>query len=134
VALLDGYPVSPGHTLVVPVRHVSDFFELTTAEVASVAELVSAMKERLDRGYAPDGYNVGVNVGTAAGQTVFHVHIHLIPRYAHDVPDPVGGVRNVIPGCGRYRDGTCLPNSTVVDPSPSTTEATSSQAPKARPA
>lgn len=95
-AFPDGFPVSPGHTLVVPRRHVSDFFQLTPEECASVWRIVGAMKERLDRERAPAGYNVGVNVGPAGGQTVWHAHVHLIPRYAGDVEDPRGGVRWVV--------------------------------------
>ena len=101
-ALLDGYPLSPGHCLVIPRRHVSDFFELTSREQADVWSLVSALKIRLDAERAPAGYNVGINVGAAAGQTVWHAHVHLIPRYAGDVEDPRGGVRWVIAAKAPY--------------------------------
>jgi diadenosine tetraphosphate (Ap4A) HIT family hydrolase len=95
-AFPDGFPVSPGHTLVVPRRHVSDFFQLTAEEQGTVWRLVAAMKERLDQERAPAGYNVGINVGAAGGQTVWHAHVHVIPRYPGDVEDPRGGVRWVI--------------------------------------
>jgi len=101
-ARYDGYPVSPGHLLVIPYRHVSSLFELTDKEVQGLWSLVKAGKEFLDEKYHPEGFNVGVNVGEAAGQSVFHVHIHLIPRYHGDIEDPKGGVRGVIPGRREY--------------------------------
>jgi diadenosine tetraphosphate (Ap4A) HIT family hydrolase len=102
VAIADAFPVSPGHTLVIPRRHVAGFFELTAAEVAAVMELVFRMQRRLAAERGPDGFNIGVNVGTVGGQTVMHAHVHLIPRFAGDVLDPTGGVRNLLPGSGRY--------------------------------
>jgi diadenosine tetraphosphate (Ap4A) HIT family hydrolase len=102
LAVADAFPVSPGHTLIISRRHVADFFELTEGEEAAVHELLCRMKDRLASTLKPDGWNIGVNVGTVAGQTVLHVHVHLIPRYPGDVADPVGGVRNVIPGRGHY--------------------------------
>jgi diadenosine tetraphosphate (Ap4A) HIT family hydrolase len=102
VALLDAYPVSPGHTLIVTRRHVASFFELTAAEVLALHELLFRMQQQLQAEYSPQGYNIGVNVGRTAGQTIMHVHVHLVPRYPGDVPDPTGGVRNIIPGRGRY--------------------------------
>src|SRR5262249_39754573 len=101
IAIRDAYPVTIGHTLIVTKRHVTDFFDLSPEEVAGVLELLGEAKGQLDAEEAPNGYNVGINVGRAAGQTVMHVHVHLIPRCAGDVEDPVGGVRNVIPGRGR---------------------------------
>jgi diadenosine tetraphosphate (Ap4A) HIT family hydrolase len=98
----DKYPVGKGHVLVVPFRHVANFFELTEAERKAAFELVWQAQAKLDRDLHPEGYNVGVNVGPAAGQTVMHVHIHLIPRYRGDVPDPRGGVRFVIPEKAKY--------------------------------
>jgi len=95
-AFADGFPVSPGHSLVVPRRHVSDYFELAPEEQAALWELAAEVKRGLDRDRAPAGYNVGVNVGAAGGQTVWHAHLHVIPRYAGDVEDPRGGVRWVI--------------------------------------
>jgi diadenosine tetraphosphate (Ap4A) HIT family hydrolase len=95
-ALADAFPVSPGHALVVPRRHVPGYFELSEEERADVWQLVSEVKARLDGERSPAGYNVGINVGEAAGQTVWHAHVHVIPRYAGDVKDPRGGVRWVI--------------------------------------
>jgi len=105
VAIGDAFPVSPGHTLVMPRRHVADFFELNTAEVTAVMELLFRLQCRLAEERRPAGFNVGVNAGRAAGQTVMHAHVHLIPRYAGDVADPTGGVRGVLPGTGYYAGG-----------------------------
>ena len=101
-ALLDGYPLNPGHCLVVPRRHVADFFDLSQPEQADIWRLVSELKVRLDRERTPAGYNVGINVGAAAGQTVWHAHVHLIPRHVGDVEDPRGGVRWVIAAKAPY--------------------------------
>jgi len=98
----DSYPASLGHTLVIPRRHVASFFELTTEEVAACMQLIQEEKKLLDDEFKPDGYNIGVNVGQAAGQSIFHVHIHIIPRYKGDVENPQGGVRHVIPKRGHY--------------------------------
>ncbi len=98
----DSYPASPGHTLVIPRRHVASFFDLTAEEVATCMSLLKEEKKILDEEFKPDGYNIGVNVGQAAGQSIFHVHIHLIPRYKGDVENPQGGVRHVIPKRGHY--------------------------------
>ena len=98
----DTYGVSPGHTLVIPNRHVASFFELTQAEVEACMELIQAEKKRIDAEFSPDGYNIGVNVGPAAGQSIYHVHIHVIPRYKGDVENPQGGVRHVIPKNAHY--------------------------------
>lgn len=89
--------LSAGHVIVVPKRHVADFFEMSAAEQGSVIALLNRAKKMLDEKHRPDGYNVGVNVGKAAGQGRMHVHVHLIPRYAGDVPDPRGGIRCVLP-------------------------------------
>jgi len=99
----DSYAVSPGHTLVIPRRHVASFFDLTTEEISACMELITKERERLDMEFKPDGYNIGVNVGPAAGQSILHVHIHLIPRYKGDVENPQGGVRHVIPNKGHYQ-------------------------------
>jgi diadenosine tetraphosphate (Ap4A) HIT family hydrolase len=101
-ALRDAYPVSPGHTLIVPRRHVASFFELTPEEQSSMLDLARRQKAVLDAEFAPAGYNLGINDGAAAGQTVAHVHLHLIPRYAGDSPDPRGGVRWVLPAKAAY--------------------------------
>jgi diadenosine tetraphosphate (Ap4A) HIT family hydrolase len=103
-AIFDAFPVSPGHVLVITRRAVPTYFECTAAERAAVMELVGEVKRLLDERLdpKPDGYNVGFNAGAAAGQTVPHVHVHVIPRYAGDMPDPRGGVRHVIPEKGNY--------------------------------
>lgn len=96
-AIYDAFPVSEGHTLIIPKRHTPGFFDLNAEEQADCMRLLNKVKAYLEDKYRPDGFNVGINVGEAAGQTVPHVHIHLIPRYAGDVPEPRGGVRGVIP-------------------------------------
>ena len=96
-ARYDRYPVSPGHLLLIPFRHIPTLFDATDAEQAALLALVREAKALLDGRRHPDGYNVGVNVGKAAGQTVMHLHVHVIPRYAGDMADPRGGVRGVIP-------------------------------------
>jgi diadenosine tetraphosphate (Ap4A) HIT family hydrolase len=98
----DTYPTSPGHTLVIPRRHVSSFFDLTPEEVAVCMGLIQEEKKRIDEEFKPDGYNIGVNVGSSAGQSILHVHIHIIPRYKGDVENPQGGVRHVIPKKAHY--------------------------------
>ena len=102
-AVRDGFPVSTGHTLVIPRRHVPTWFEATSAERAAIFELVDRVKRDLDATFQPHGYNVGFNAGEAAGQTVMHLHVHVIPRYAGDMENPEGGVRGVIPGRQKYR-------------------------------
>ncbi len=98
----DSYPVTQGHILIISKRHVTNFFELNNDEKKSIAEEITYLKQFLDNKYHPDGYNIGINNGAAAGQTVFHLHIHLIPRYVGDVDDPRGGVRGVIPSKQKY--------------------------------
>jgi diadenosine tetraphosphate (Ap4A) HIT family hydrolase len=110
-AIFDSFPVSPGHVLAITRRVVPTYFDCTAAGQAALMELVGEVKRLLDqREPKPNGYNVGFNSGTAAGQTVPHVHVHVIPRYAGDMPDPRGGVRHVIPEKGNYlaenRDGS----------------------------
>ncbi|MDI6881086.1 MAG: HIT family protein [Desulfitobacteriaceae bacterium] len=95
LAFWDKFPSNEGHTLIVPKRHVASLFEATTEEMTSIWELLREVKRKLDERFAPDGYNVGVNVGEAAGQTVLHLHVHVIPRYQGDVPDPRGGIRRL---------------------------------------
>lgn len=102
VAFLDGYPVSQGHTLIIPKRHVANYFDLTTNEQNALWLMVNRCKKILTKRYNPDGFNIGINVGETAGQTIFHVHIHLIPRYKGDVDNPKGGVRGVIPNKQKY--------------------------------
>ena len=101
-ALLDAYPVSSGHTLVIPKRHVVSIWDMTAEEYADAFNLVRQAKNILQLKFQPQGFNIGVNCGEAAGQSVFHAHIHIIPRYDGDVLRPKGGVRNIIPGKGNY--------------------------------
>jgi diadenosine tetraphosphate (Ap4A) HIT family hydrolase len=108
----DSYPVSPGHSLVIPFRHCADFFELTADEMAACMDLLVAARRDLDAESRPDGYNVGVNVGRAGGQSVLHVHVHLIPRYAGDHPSPQGGVRQIIPWKADYPRGASVAQPT----------------------
>jgi diadenosine tetraphosphate (Ap4A) HIT family hydrolase len=105
-ACLDRHPVAPGHILVIPVRHAASWFELSRREQAAMLELLDRAKGYLDARCSPDGYTIGINEGAAAGQTIFHVHLHLIPRFANDVEDPRGGIRGVIPGKQRYPNRT----------------------------
>lgn len=98
----DAYPVSPGHTLIIPKRHIGSFFELTSDERSALLVLLDHAKAELQQSHQPQGYNIGINDGPAAGQTVPHLHIHLIPRYSGDLADPRGGVRWVIPEKARY--------------------------------
>lgn len=102
VVVKDGFPVSPGHMLIIPRRHVASFFQITEAERASMLRLLDEAKASLDTEFGSDAYNIGINDGSAAGQTVAHLHIHLIPRYAGDSPDPRGGVRWVLPNKAKY--------------------------------
>ena len=100
--LWDGFPVSPGHALLMPKRHVPSWFEASKEEQIELFEAIDFAKSIIDQQHQPDGYNIGVNVQEAAGQTVFHLHVHLIPRYRGDVADPLGGVRHVIPHKANY--------------------------------
>ena len=93
----DDYPVSPGHMEFVTKRHVSTFFETTAEEKLAIFKLIDKAKKMIDKEYRPDGYNIGMNCGTCAGQSVMHIHVHLIPRYNGDVENPKGGVRGIIP-------------------------------------
>jgi diadenosine tetraphosphate (Ap4A) HIT family hydrolase len=102
VAVRDAYPVTPGHTLVIPGRHVASFFDATRLERESMLALLDAAKQQLQAEFGPAGYNIGINDGAAAGQTIGHLHMHLIPRYPGDRPDPRGGVRWVIPDKAAY--------------------------------
>ena len=96
-AVFDAMPVNPGHMLIIVKRHVQNFFELKPEEETAMMELLHKGKELLDEKYHPDGYNFGVNCGECAGQSVMHVHMHLIPRFKGDTESPLGGVRGVIP-------------------------------------
>jgi diadenosine tetraphosphate (Ap4A) HIT family hydrolase len=103
IAIVDGYPVTTGHTLITPRRHVADYWGLTEPERLACHDLLVRMRDKI---CASDptvtGFNIGLNAGASAGQTIFHCHFHLIPRRDGDVPDPRGGVRHVIPGKGAY--------------------------------
>lgn len=102
-AIRDRHPVTEGHSLVITRRVVPTWFDATAEEQAALMALVNEVKRGLDAlTPRPDGYNIGINVGAAAGQTVMHLHVHVIPRYRGDVPDPRGGVRHVIPSKGNY--------------------------------
>lgn len=93
MVIRDGFPISPGHTLIIPKRHVGSFFELESKERFELLALLDTAKLVLDKEFSPQGYNIGINDGPAAGQTVLHLHIHLVPRYTNDWADPRGGVR-----------------------------------------
>lgn len=101
-AIKDGYPVTKGHTLIITKRHISNYFDLTAFEKQSIDEAIMHLKQELDQQYHPDGYNIGINNGEAAGQTIMHLHVHLIPRYKGDMENPRGGVRGVIPEKQQY--------------------------------
>jgi diadenosine tetraphosphate (Ap4A) HIT family hydrolase len=101
-AFPDAFPLNPGHTLIVPRRHEPDFLALSAEEQAAVWSLVELVRTRIERDHRPDGYNLGVNVGVAAGQTVGHAHLHVIPRYAGDAADPRGGIRWILPARAAY--------------------------------
>jgi diadenosine tetraphosphate (Ap4A) HIT family hydrolase len=101
-ALVDNFPVSPGHTLVIPGDHVEAVSELPENDVNELWSLVAHVRKLLLEKYKPDGFNIGINEGKAAGQTIAHAHIHIIPRFNGDVPDPRGGIRWVIPDKAKY--------------------------------
>lgn len=102
MVIRDGYPVSPGHTLVIPKRHIGSWFEITLEEQSAILDLLGRAKAVLEEEFKPDGHNIGINDGPTAGQTVPHLHMHLIPRYNGDLEDPRGGVRWIIPGKAKY--------------------------------
>jgi len=105
-AMLDKYPVSPGHSLIIPKVHIGSYFDLSGKHRTACWLMVDRVKMLLTARFRPNGFNIGVNIGEVAGQTIPHVHIHLIPRYNGDVENPTGGVRNVIPGKADYRSIT----------------------------
>jgi diadenosine tetraphosphate (Ap4A) HIT family hydrolase len=105
-AILDGFAITEGHTLVLPRRHVASIFDLPETEQTAVWRLVAQVRARLKDELRPDGFNAGINDGTAAGQTVMHAHVHVIPRREGDVADPRGGVRWIIPGKAAYWTGS----------------------------
>ena len=98
----DRFPISLGHSLIIPKRHVASLFDLTTEEFNALYELLHTTRQQLDAEYQPTGYNVGVNIGETAGQTVFHLHVHVIPRYVGDQADPRGGIRWIFPEKADY--------------------------------
>lgn len=102
LVIRDGFPISAGHTLIIPKRHIGSFFDLQSDEQTQLMGLIQAAKSVIDQGFSPQGYNIGINDGPAAGQTVPHLHIHLIPRYLGDRADPRGGVRWIIPEKADY--------------------------------
>ena len=105
VAIADAFPVSPGHALVIPRRHEPDFLALDAEESSEMWSLGRKVCDLLGERHKPDGFNLGVNVGPAAGQTVAHAHLHVIPRYAGDVPDPRGGIRWILAERARSWNG-----------------------------
>ncbi|MBN2505794.1 MAG: HIT family protein [Verrucomicrobia bacterium] len=102
LAFLDAYPVTEGHTLVIPKRHVTSIFELSPEELGALWAQVAAARHWLVHTYSPDAFNIGVNDGPAAGQTIPHAHIHVIPRRKGDAPEPRGGIRWIMPEKARY--------------------------------
>jgi diadenosine tetraphosphate (Ap4A) HIT family hydrolase len=102
VVIRDGYPISEGHTLIIPKRHVGSFFEITQDEKLAILALLESAQKQLKKELNPPSFNIGINDGKEAGQTVPHLHIHLIPRYQSDMTDPRGGVRWIIPEKAKY--------------------------------
>ncbi len=102
VARFDDFPVSDGHLEIIPKRHVKDWWETTKEEKIAIFDLMNEAKKMIDEKYKPDGYNIGMNLGEKAGQSIMHLHVHLIPRYDGDVPNPRGGVRGIIPSKQNY--------------------------------
>lgn len=104
VAIYDKFPVNQGHALIIPRRHYADFFDATDEEICAIYDLLQSTKTILETKLEPDGFNVGINVGPAAGQTVMHLHVHLIPRFKGDVENPRGGVRKIKPNLVPYEE------------------------------
>ena len=102
LAILDGFPISEGHSLIIPKRHVSSIFEIQKNELLGLFNLLTDVKNKLTEQFNPDGFNIGINDNEAAGQTINHLHIHLIPRYKGDQADPRGGVRWIFPDKAKY--------------------------------
>jgi len=101
-AIYDQFPVSQGHVLLIPHTHIEDWFAASAPVQLGMVQALNSMKAFLDQKFSPDGYNIGANCGPVAGQTVFHLHMHLIPRYTGDMEDPRGGIRGVIPHKQKY--------------------------------
>src|SRR3984893_4491154 len=106
--LWDGFPVTPGHALLMPIRHVPSWFEASKEERMSLMRGIDAARLAIESGFGADGYNIGINNGEAAGQTVMHLHVHVIPRRRGDMQDPRGGVRHVIPEKANYIQDAAL--------------------------
>ncbi len=104
ITFIDTYPASPGHTLVIPKRHFATYFEATEDELLAIGKAVQKAKGILDKEFQPDAYNIGINNGEAAGQSVKHLHVHIIPRYKGDVENPKGGVRWILKDRANYWD------------------------------
>lgn len=104
LAILDGFPISEGHSLIIPKRHVSSIFAIHKNELLDLFNLLADAKTKLTKQFNPDGFNIGINDNEAAGQTINHLHIHLIPRYKGDQADPRGGVRWILPDKAKYWD------------------------------
>lgn len=94
-AIFDKFPVNKGHALIIPKRHFQNYFDATKEEIAAMYDLSHEVKKIIDKKYSPDGYNVGVNVNHEGGQTIMHLHMHIIPRYKGDIEDPRGGIRRI---------------------------------------
>lgn len=104
IVIRDGYPITPGHSLIIPKRHVGSWFGLSEEELVPMHDAIRWARDDVEAEFGPDGYNLGVNDGAAAGQTVAHLHVHLIPRYEGDCDDPRGGVRWLFPNKARYSE------------------------------
>jgi diadenosine tetraphosphate (Ap4A) HIT family hydrolase len=102
IGILDGFPISNGHSLIIPKRHVGSIFDIQKDELLSLFNLLADVRNKLTEQFSPDGFNIGINDNEAAGQTINHVHIHLIPRYKGDQEDPRGGIRWIFPDKAKY--------------------------------
>lgn len=101
-AIYDEYPVNKGHMLIIPKRHFDNYFDATQNEYLAIQDLIKKCQNMLKEEYNPDGYNIGINIGYEAGQTIMHLHVHLIPRYKGDVKNPKGGIRNIKKQLAKY--------------------------------
>jgi diadenosine tetraphosphate (Ap4A) HIT family hydrolase len=102
VGIWDSYPLNPGHALLIPRRHIASWFEATVDEQSALTLAIQQAKVAIEKKYSPQGFTIGFNDQEAGGQTVLHLHVHVIPRYEGDVPDPRGGIRNIIPARSAY--------------------------------
>jgi diadenosine tetraphosphate (Ap4A) HIT family hydrolase len=102
VVIRDAFPISSGHALIISKRHIASFFDTNIPEKKAILEALEQLKEILDEEFNPDGYNIGINDGTTAGQTIMHLHVHVIPRFKGDSADPRGGIRWIFPDKARY--------------------------------